>query len=118
MGTITPEMARVVEEQRLGFVATIGRDGAPNLSPKGTVAVLDEDRLMFADLASPNTVANLMANPATEVDVVDPFRRKGSGSRRPRSSVPNMRGSRSSSNASAPGPEPSAIPSDGSVTSS
>lgn len=77
MGAITPEMARVVEEQRLGFVATIGSDGAPNLSPKGTVTVLDDDHLMFADLASPNSVANLIAYPATEVNVVDPFRRKG-----------------------------------------
>ena len=32
-------MKRVVEEQRLGFVATVSPDGTPNLSPKGTTAV-------------------------------------------------------------------------------
>jgi uncharacterized protein len=44
---LTPDMKRIVEEQRLGFVATAGADGTPNLSPKGTFVVLDDqdDRL-------------------------------------------------------------------------
>ena len=36
-------MKRVVGEQRLGFVATVCPDGTPNLSPKGTTAVWDDD---------------------------------------------------------------------------
>jgi hypothetical protein len=70
-------MQRVVEEQRLAFVATVNADGTPNLSPKGTIAVLDDDRLVFADLASPNTVENLHRNPSVELNVVDPVTRKG-----------------------------------------
>jgi uncharacterized protein len=77
VGLITPEMRRIVEEQRLGFAATICEDGTANLSPKGTVTVLDDDRLMFADLASPQTVKNLRTNPAIEINVVDPVIRKG-----------------------------------------
>ncbi|MGH7017843.1 MAG: pyridoxamine 5'-phosphate oxidase family protein [Caulobacteraceae bacterium] len=77
MGILTEEMRRVVEEQRLGFVASVCLDGTPNLSPKGTTAVLDEDRLVFADICSPETVANLRRNPAVEINVVDPVRRKG-----------------------------------------
>lgn len=77
MGILTEEMRRLVEEQRLGFVATVCPDGTPNLSPKGTVAVWDGDHLIFADIASPRTVANLRANPAVEVNVVDPFARRG-----------------------------------------
>lgn len=46
-------MKRVVDRQRLGFVATVSPDGPPNLSPKGTVSVLDDDSLVFADLRSP-----------------------------------------------------------------
>lgn len=42
---LTDDMKRVVEEQRLGFVATVCPDGTPNLSPKGTTAVWDDDRL-------------------------------------------------------------------------
>ena len=67
----------MVEEQRLGFAATICEDGTVNLSPKGTVTVLDDDHLMFADLASPQTVKNLRTNPSIEINVVDPVIRKG-----------------------------------------
>ena len=55
-------MKRVVEEQRLGFVATVCPDGTPNLSPKGTTAVWDDDHLVFANIRSPGTVANLRQN--------------------------------------------------------
>jgi len=77
MSVLTDEMKRVVEQQRLGFVATVCPDGTPNLSPKGTVCVLDDHHLMFADIRSPGTVANLRENPGVEVNVVDPFVRKG-----------------------------------------
>ena len=70
-------MKRVVEEQRLGFVATVCADGTPNLSPKGTTAVWDDDHLVFANLRSPGTIANLRLNPSLEINVVDPFVRKG-----------------------------------------
>jgi uncharacterized protein len=70
-------MQRVVLQQRLGFHATVRPDGTPNLSPKGTTTVWDDDHLLFADIRSPRTVDNLRANPAIEVNVVDPIRRKG-----------------------------------------
>jgi predicted pyridoxine 5'-phosphate oxidase superfamily flavin-nucleotide-binding protein len=70
-------MQRFVVEQRLGFVATVTADGRPNLSPKGTTTLFDEERLMFADLASPGTVENLATNPHVEVNVIDPVLRKG-----------------------------------------
>ena len=58
---ISGDMKRVVDEQRLGFVATVCPDGTANLSPKG----------------SPGTIGNLKTNPSIEVNVVDPIRRKG-----------------------------------------
>jgi len=57
MRRLTEDMKRVVEEQRLAFAATVGADGTANLSPKGTIAVLDDEHLMFADLASPRRLA-------------------------------------------------------------
>jgi len=77
MGILTDDMKRVVEQQRLGFVATVCPDGTPNLSPKGTTAVWDDDHLVFANIRSPGTLANLRQNPAVEVNVVDPFVRRG-----------------------------------------
>lgn len=77
MGVISADMRRPVEEQKLGFVATVCPDRTPNLSPKGTSAVLDDDHLAFADMRSPRTIANLRANPAVEINVVDALTRKG-----------------------------------------
>jgi hypothetical protein len=77
VATLTDDMKRVVGEQQLGFVATVCPDGSPNLSPKGTLAVWDDDHLIFADICSPGTIANLAANPSVEINVVDPLVRKG-----------------------------------------
>lgn len=77
MGVLTLDMKRVVDEQRLGFVATVCPDGTPNLSPKGTTRVWDDDHLVFANIRSPGTIANLRQNANVEVNVVDPFVRKG-----------------------------------------
>jgi hypothetical protein len=67
MGILTTDMKRVVDEQRLGFVATICPDGTPNLSPKGTTPVWDDDHLVFANIRSPGTLANLRQNASVEV---------------------------------------------------
>ena len=72
------DMQRVVRGQRLGYVATVCPDGTPNLSPKGTTTVWDDQRLVFLDLHSPQTVANIEAgNRVVEINVVDPILRKG-----------------------------------------
>jgi uncharacterized protein len=72
------DMQRVVEEQRLGYVASVCPDGSPNLSPKGTIAVWDSEHLVFAHLHSHQTVANIESgNAVVEINVVDPIRRKG-----------------------------------------
>ena len=70
-------MQRVVLEQRLGYHATVCADGTPNLSPKGTTTVFDDEHLFFAEIRSPQTLENLEANPAIEVNVVDPIARRG-----------------------------------------
>jgi hypothetical protein len=77
MGILTDDMKRVISEQRLGFVATVDADGTPNLSPKGTMTVLDDDTILFSNLRSPQTRRNLEANPAVEINFVDPIARKG-----------------------------------------
>jgi hypothetical protein len=69
MGLISADMKRVVETTRLGFIATVCPDGTPNLSPKGTTAVWDADHLVFANIRSPGTLANLRQNPNVEVNV-------------------------------------------------
>jgi predicted pyridoxine 5'-phosphate oxidase superfamily flavin-nucleotide-binding protein len=74
---LTADMKRVIEQQRLGFVATAALDGTPNVSPKGTFAVLDDRTIAFGEIRSPGTIRNLKANPRIEVNFVDVFVRKG-----------------------------------------
>jgi predicted pyridoxine 5'-phosphate oxidase superfamily flavin-nucleotide-binding protein len=77
MGILSDDMKRLVREQRLGYIATVCPDGTPNLSPKGTTAVWDDDHLVFADIRSPRSVQNIEHNPSVEINVVDPLVRKG-----------------------------------------
>ena len=65
-----------VNEWRLGHLATVGTKG-PNVSPKGTFQALDANRIAFAEIRSPNTMANLASDPRVEVNMVDVFSRKG-----------------------------------------
>jgi predicted pyridoxine 5'-phosphate oxidase superfamily flavin-nucleotide-binding protein len=74
---LTPDMVRIVTEQRLGFVATVDAEGAPSLSPKGTMLVLDDSTIAFGDIRSPGTVRNLARDARLELNFVDPFVRKG-----------------------------------------
>ena len=76
MGILTEDMKRLLNTQ-LGFVATICPDGTPNLSPKGTTAVWDNDHLVFAHIHSSGTIVNLCSNPSIEINVVDQLVRKG-----------------------------------------
>ena len=71
------EIRNFVNFQKLGYVATVSSNGAPNLSPKGTIVILDDSRLVFANIRSPQTVENLIKNPSIEINVIDPFSRMG-----------------------------------------
>ena len=84
---LTDDMRRMLQEQQLGFIATVCPDGTPNLSPKGTTSVWDDEHLVFADICSPNTIANLRQNPAVEINVVDIVSRKGYRFKEPRQSL-------------------------------
>jgi predicted pyridoxine 5'-phosphate oxidase superfamily flavin-nucleotide-binding protein len=68
---------KTIEMWRLGFVATVTSGGRPNVSPKGTFIVLDDETIAFGEIRSPQTVTNLTNNPELEVNFVDQFTRKG-----------------------------------------
>ena len=74
---ITQKIRKLLAEQKLGFIATVSPDGTPNLSPKGTIIAWDENTLAFADIRSPQTMRNLKNNNSIEINIIDPFYRKG-----------------------------------------
>jgi uncharacterized protein len=75
MVALTDEIRRLVRDQRLGIVATVSPDNTPCISPKGSLTVLRDDNLVFADIQSPQTLLNLASNPSIEVVVVDQLSR-------------------------------------------
>jgi uncharacterized protein len=74
---LTDEMRTILLEQRLGDIATVSPEGEPCLSPKGSLMILEDDTLVWADINSPRTANNISSHPRVEVMVIDPFARKG-----------------------------------------
>jgi predicted pyridoxine 5'-phosphate oxidase superfamily flavin-nucleotide-binding protein len=62
---------------KMGWVATSSPDGTPNVTPKGTLRLLDDQHVMFADLFSLKTRQNLEKNPKVAVTVIDTASAKG-----------------------------------------
>ncbi len=56
---------------KLAWVATASRDGMPNATPKGSLKLLDEHHVLFADLFSLKTRKNLEENKKVAVTVID-----------------------------------------------
>jgi predicted pyridoxine 5'-phosphate oxidase superfamily flavin-nucleotide-binding protein len=62
---------------KLAWVATASHDGVPNVTPKGTLKLLDDQHVVFADLFSLKTRQNLIENPKIAVTVADTATAKG-----------------------------------------
>jgi predicted pyridoxine 5'-phosphate oxidase superfamily flavin-nucleotide-binding protein len=57
---------------KIAWIGTADKAGIPNLSPKGTLGVVDEQTLVFADIFSLKTRKALEENPNVAVAVIDP----------------------------------------------
>ncbi len=71
MDKITDDVKKVLEKIGWGSVATASKDGVPNVSPKGSFKIVDEQTIQFADIFSEHTRKNLMENPRVAIDIVD-----------------------------------------------
>jgi hypothetical protein len=60
-----------------GWIATAARDGTPNVSIKGSLRLLDDEHLIFADLFSLKTRKNLQENPKVAIMVYEDANRRG-----------------------------------------
>ena len=74
--TISAELVDFIKGKP-GWVATASKDGMPNVAIKGSLRVLDESNLVFADLFSLKTRKNLQENPQVAIMVYDESSRKG-----------------------------------------
>ena len=77
MAKLTEEAKKIIAERGPALIATASKEGKPNISVKGSFRVLDDEHVVFADIASPRTMANLRENPRLSAIVFDPATRKG-----------------------------------------
>jgi hypothetical protein len=77
MGKLSEDAKKAIGQIRPSLVATADKAGKPNVSPKGSLRVLDDDHVIFADVASPRTVANIRENPQVAIICLDTPTRKG-----------------------------------------
>jgi hypothetical protein len=73
---ITKQMKIIAENHSVGIVGTINSDGTPNVSPKGTMVVLDDYTIIFGEIASPGTLANVLERPSMEINFIDVLARR------------------------------------------
>ncbi len=76
MAVKIPEDIQQFLQGKQGWVATASKDGMPNIAIKGSLRLLDDEHLMFADLFSKKTQENLSENPQVAVMVYDDQVRK------------------------------------------
>ena len=72
MAKLSDEVKKMIAELVPAFVATANKAGKPNVSPKGSFRVVDDEHVAFAAIMSPTTLANIKENPQVEVLVFDP----------------------------------------------
>ncbi len=77
MTELTADMKNIISEANLAFVATTNPDGSPSLAPKSSLRVYQNDKLLFANMASPGTVHNLENDPRVEVNCISVLARRG-----------------------------------------
>jgi predicted pyridoxine 5'-phosphate oxidase superfamily flavin-nucleotide-binding protein len=71
MAHLPDNVAKLLKDGHLVWVATIGVDGWPNVAVKGASSVADSEHLIFTDVFSKKTRANLEHNPMVAVGIHD-----------------------------------------------
>ena len=77
MAKLSEEVKMAIGTIRPAFVATANKAGKPNVSAKGSLRVIDDEHVVFADINSPRTVANIKENPQVAIICMDTTTRKG-----------------------------------------
>ena len=70
MAKLTEEIKALLASQQ-AFIATASPEGVPNIGPKGSTHVLDDEHIVFHELTGGRTWENLQKNPIVAIAVVD-----------------------------------------------
>ena len=76
MAKMTTEMRSMINANQC-FVATSDKMGIPNVGPKKSTRVLDDETLIFIEATGKKTLENIKENPLVAIAVVDKERLTG-----------------------------------------
>ena len=75
--TITDDIRQQADSAVLCWLATTGKDGAPNVSPKEAWLINETGQVVIAEIASAQSLRNVRACPSVCVAFLDVFTQKG-----------------------------------------
>ena len=74
---LTDDVKKYAKRSVLCWLATVSKDGMPNVSPKEIFTTEGDTHILIANIASPNSVRNIRSNPQVCVSFIDVFVQKG-----------------------------------------
>lgn len=74
---LIPDVKKYIDQSVLCWLATVSKEGIPNVSPKEMFTYLDDEHLGIAHIASPKSIRNIKANPNVCISFIDIFIEKG-----------------------------------------
>ena len=74
---LSDEVKKSIEESVLCWLATVSKEGVTSVSPKEIFIAHGNEELLIANIASPNSVNNILDNPNVCVSLVHIFKQKG-----------------------------------------
>lgn len=74
---LTNAVKESIQNSVLCWLATASTTGEPNVSPKEMFTYWDDETILIAQIASPQSARNIRANPAVCISFVDIFVQKG-----------------------------------------
>jgi len=76
MAKLTQEMKDLVAAQQC-FIATVSPNGVPNVGPKRSTRVLDDEHIVFTETTGKQTWSNILNGSKVAIAVVDREKMKG-----------------------------------------
>ena len=74
---LTNEIREYIDKSVLCWLATVSSDGIPNVSPKEIFNYYGADKIIVANIASPQTIRNIKQNPNICISFIDILVQKG-----------------------------------------
>ena len=77
MMQLNDSVRQSIDQSVLCWLATSSTSGQPNVSPKEIFALYDQNELIIANIASPESMKNIETNPYASVSVLNIWTQKG-----------------------------------------